>query len=80
LNIGSDLVINSLVKKFILARAGWFMRTVLPYFLKNYSSHFLAEQKEKWFDKLAAWISHKNGKEHKKEKEKEEQEGGEDIL
>jgi hypothetical protein len=79
LNIGSDIAINALVKNFILSRAGWIVKTVVPYFLKNFSSHFLAEQKEKWLDRLAAWISHKNGKEHKREIQEEEQEG-EDIL
>ena len=79
LTMGSDIAINALVKNFILSKAGWFARTVVPYFLKNYSSHFFAEQKEKWLDKLAAWIGHRNGKEEKREKEKEQQEG-EDIL
>jgi hypothetical protein len=79
LTIGSDIAINALVKNFILSKAGWFARTVVPYFLKNYSSHFLAEQKERWIDRLAAWIGHRNGSEQKREKEKEEREG-EDIL
>ena len=79
LNFGSDIVINSVVKQFILSRAGWFTKIVVPYFLKNYSSHFLAEQKEKWFDKLSSWLGHKNGKEKKKEAEKEEQ-GEEDVF
>src|SRR5712671_7163656 len=52
LNLGSDIAINTIVKGFILSRAGWFTKTVVPFFLKNYSSHFLAEQKEKWFEKL----------------------------
>jgi hypothetical protein len=79
LNIGSDLAINAVVKNFILSRAGWFTKIVVPFFLKNYSSHFLAEQKEKWFDKLAAWLGHRNGKEKKKEEEKKEQ-NEEDIF
>jgi hypothetical protein len=79
LNIGSDLAINAVVKNFILSRAGWFTKIVVPFFLKNYSSHFLAEQKEKWFDKLAAWLNHRNGKKTEKEEEKEEQ-GEEDIF
>jgi len=79
LTMGSDIAINALVKNFILSKAGWFVRTVVPYFLKNYSSHFFAEQKEKWLDKLAAWVSHRNGKEENREKEKEQREG-DDIL
>ncbi len=67
LTIGSDLAINTLVKQFILSRAGWFARTIIPYFLKNYSSHFVAEQKDKWLDKLKNWLGHKNGKEHEED-------------
>jgi hypothetical protein len=69
LTIGSDILINSVVKRYILSRAGWFVRNVVPYFLKNYSSHFLGEQKEKWIEKLRSWLGHKNGKEHQSEKE-----------
>jgi len=76
LTIGSDIVINSVVKRFILSRAGWFVRNVVPYFLKNYSSHFLAEQKGKWIEKLRAWLGHKNGREQDTEVE-EKDEGSE---
>ena len=74
LTIGSDIVINSVVKRFILSRAGWFVRNVVPYFLKNYSSHFLTEQKDKWIEKLRAWLGHKNGKEHEEKEEKKTEE------
>ena len=67
LTIGSDLAINTLVKNFILSRAGWLTKIIIPFFLKNYSSHFVAEQKDKWFDKLKSWLRHKNGKEHKED-------------
>lgn len=75
LNIGSDIVINSVVRQVILSRAGWLLRTIIPYFLKNYSSHVLAEKTEKWVDKLKSWLSHKNGKEHHKEKEPSKSDG-----
>jgi hypothetical protein len=78
LNIGSDIVINSVVKRFILSRAGWFVRTIIPYFLKNYSSHFLSEQKYKWIEKLRSWLGHKNGKEQEKEQEKREDDSWKD--
>jgi hypothetical protein len=75
LNIGSDAIINTVVKKILLGRAGWLTRLVVPYFMKNYSSHFLAEQKEKWLDKLTAWMHrNKNGKDHKKEEQRENEE------
>ena len=78
LNIGSDVVVNAVVKKFILSRAGWLTRLVVPFLVKNYSSHFLAEQKDKWLEKLKGWLSHKNGKDHKKEEKKKENE--EDVF
>jgi hypothetical protein len=80
LTIGSDIVINSVVKRFILSRAGWFVRNVVPYFLKNYSSHFLAEQKDKWIEKLRAWLGHKNGKEEEAEKERKEDDSLKDDI
>jgi len=64
LDLGSDIAINTLIKNFILSRAGWLTRAIVPFFLKNYSSHFLAEQKDKWFEKLKSWLGHKNGKEN----------------
>ena len=73
LDLGSDIAINSLIKNFILSRAGWLIKAVVPFFLKNYSSHFIAEQKDKWIEKLKSWLGHKNGKdEHSEEESKEE--------
>jgi len=69
LDLGSDIAINTLVKIFILSRAGWLTRIVVPFFLKNYSSHFIAEQKDKWLEKLRSWLGYKNGKEHHDEEE-----------
>jgi hypothetical protein len=74
LDLGSDIAINSLIKNFILSRAGWLIKAIVPFFLKNYSSHFIAEQKDKWFEKLKGWLGHNNGKErHHKEQENREE-------
>ena len=75
LDFGSDGAINTLVKNVILSRAGWLTRLVIPFFLKNYSSHFLAEQKDKWIEKLRSWLGHSNGKEHDDEKKEDREEG-----
>ena len=65
LTFGSDILINGVVKKFILSKANWITRAVVPIFLKNYSSYFLSEQKDKWIEKLKTWLSSlRNGKEH----------------
>jgi len=70
-NLGSDLAINAVVKRFILSKSGWFLKTVIPFFLKNFSSHIIAEQKDIWLEKLKTWLSHLNGKAHKAEAETE---------
>ena len=75
LDLGSDIAINTFVRNFILSKAGWLTRLVIPFFLKNFSSHFIAEQKDKWVEKLKSWLGHKNGKDHHSE-EKENREGG----
>jgi hypothetical protein len=72
LDLGSDIAINTLVKNFILSRAGWLTRIVVPFFLKNFSSHFLAEQKDKWLEKLKNWLGNKNGNEDPEEEENKE--------
>jgi hypothetical protein len=72
LDLGSDIAITALVKNFILSKAGWFTRLVVPFFLKNYSSHFIAEQKDKWIEKLKSWLGHKNGKDDYHEEEEKE--------
>lgn len=46
-NIGLELGIDLLLRKFILVRAGWFTRILLPYLVKNYSSHVIGEEKRK---------------------------------
>ena len=62
LNVGSDMLINGVVRRFILAKAGWLGKTIIPYFMRNYSSHIISEQKDKWLHKLTSWLGHKNGK------------------
>lgn len=74
LDLGSDIAINSLVKNFVLSRAGWLTRMIIPFFLKNYSSHFLAEQKDKWLEKLKDWLGHKNGKGDREEEKEDKKE------
>lgn len=73
LNIGSDLAVNTIVKKLLLGRAGWITRLIIPYFVSNFTSNFLAEQKDKWLEKLGSWLHrNKNGKEKHKEHEEEQ--------
>jgi len=44
-NFGMEMGIDLFVRKFLLARAGWLTKIVIPFFVKNYSSHFIGEGK-----------------------------------
>jgi len=46
-NVGLELGIDVLLRRFILARAGWFAKTFVPYLIKNYASHIIGEEKRK---------------------------------
>lgn len=46
-NIGLELGIDVLLRRFILAKAGFFTRILVPYLVKNYSSHIIGEEKRK---------------------------------
>src|SRR5688572_18519368 len=39
LNMGIDMAGDILLRKFLLAKAGWFTRLTVPFLLKNYSSN-----------------------------------------
>lgn len=59
---GANSIIDIVVKNFFLSRAGWFMRLAVPFLLKNFSSHYIADNKDKWYRKLFSWIGNRNGK------------------
>jgi len=62
----SDFLVDVIVKKGLLARAGWITRIAIPFIAKNLSSHLLADYKDVLLAKLASWLS-KNGSEPKEE-------------
>ena len=60
-NGGVNKIIDLVVRKLLLARAGWLTKLTVPFFIKNYSSHFVADYKDQFVERLFSWISHKNG-------------------
>ena len=46
-NVGLEMSIDILLRRFLLARAGWFTKTFVPYIVKNYASHIIGEEKRK---------------------------------
>ncbi len=53
LTAGSNKLIDLLLRKVLLAKAGWLTRIAVPFLVKNYSSHVIGENK----DKLMSWIT-----------------------
>ena len=71
LTTAADTAIDLIVRRFILSKAGWFARIVLPFFMKNLSSHLIADNKDKIFNKIFSWFGGEksNGKAHFPKKE-----------
>jgi hypothetical protein len=52
-NFGIDFGIDLLIRRLLLARAGWFTKILVPFVIKNYSSHIISdEQKTKFAQKI----------------------------
>jgi hypothetical protein len=62
INEGTNKVIDLVFNKFILARSGWITRFLVPIFLKNYSSHLIADNKTNLVKKVFSLFGRKNGR------------------
>jgi len=73
LTTAADTIIDLVVKRMLLSKAGFFTKLAVPFFMKNFSSHIIADNKDKIIRKLSSWFGKKNpnGKEHLSEEEKE---------
>jgi hypothetical protein len=58
--VAIKLLADGVVKNFVLKKAGWITRIVVPFFLKNYASNF-ANEPGKLVDKIKHLFG-KNGK------------------
>ncbi|RPD48889.1 MULTISPECIES: hypothetical protein [Chitinophagaceae] len=45
MNFGLEFGLDLLLRRFVLARAGWFTKIAIPYVVKNYASHLITEEK-----------------------------------
>lgn len=63
LTAGANTAIDLVLKKFVLAKAGWLTKFLVPLAVKNYSSHFIADHKQDFAQKIFSLFSgNKNGK------------------
>lgn len=44
-NFGLEFGLDLLLRRFVLARTGWFTKIAIPYLVKNYASHIITEEK-----------------------------------
>jgi hypothetical protein len=64
LNTGLKIASEVFLTNFVLAKAGWIAKLAIPFVMKNYSSHMLAEKGKVLLDKLGGLFKHrKNGQE-----------------
>ena len=59
---GANTAIDFILKKVVLARAGWITKILVPLVVKNYSSHFIADHKQDIVQKIFSLFSGKNGR------------------
>lgn len=60
LTSATETIINLVVKKLILARSGWLTKLVVPFLMKNVSSHLVNENQGAIFSKLFSFFGKKN--------------------
>ena len=60
---GANTAIDFILKKVVLARAGWITKLLVPLVVKNYSSHYIADHKQDIVQKIFSLFSgNKNGR------------------
>lgn len=52
LNVGLKIASDLLLKNFVLAKAGWAARLAVPFVVKNFSSHVIAEKGAGFINKV----------------------------
>ena len=45
MNFGLEFGLDLLLRRFVLAKAGWFTKIGIPYIVKTYASHLITEEK-----------------------------------
>jgi hypothetical protein len=54
---GVDFGVDVFLRRFVLARAGWFTKIVLPFVVKNYSTYVIKERhKYKFLNKIVGFF------------------------
>ena len=62
LNEGANKAIDFVLNKFILGGSGWITKFLVPFFLKNYSSHLIGDNKVNIVEKIFSLFGPKNAR------------------
>ncbi len=73
-NLGINRVIDFVMKRVLLSKTGWFAKLAVPFIMKNYSSHFVEENKGKLFSWVTSLFSKKKDKNGQHEEDTDEEE------
>jgi len=57
INVGLRRTIDTILKSFVLVRAGWLTKLIVPFLVKNISSNYVQEKKPEFFGMLKKLIS-----------------------
>jgi hypothetical protein len=71
LGFGANRVLDVFVRKILLSRSNWVTKLIIPFMVKNFSSHFIAEHKDQWMENIRKWFSSNGHDKEKKERESE---------
>jgi hypothetical protein len=74
LTSATEGIIDLVVRKMLLSRSGWLTRTVVPFLMKNVSSHLVNENQGAIFSKLFSFFTKKNKKADLEDEYDEEEE------
>jgi hypothetical protein len=59
MNAGLKAAADMFISNFILGRAGWLVKLTVPFVVKNYSSHLIAEKGKPFFEKIGQLLKGK---------------------
>ena len=79
MQLGVNIFADGFVKKVLLGNTGWIIRTLVPFFIKNYASH-LTDEPSSIVHKIKNFFSRKHKKEEEVVVEKDVQETGIDAV
>jgi hypothetical protein len=60
LTTAADTIIDIVVRNMVLSKAGFLTKLIVPFFMKNFSSHVITDNKDKIISKLSSWFGKNN--------------------